>query len=242
MATLQECCEQLRDGVLNYNPNQVAEAAKEVAAQGYNAQAAVFDGLLAGMRLVGEHYEHGYFVPEVLLCTEALSAGLDILKPHLSKHDLGVKGQVVMGAVQDDDVYENAVQFECTNCSLVPNLEYDASKNVIKGLFEVAGFQVHDLGRNVSLNAFVANHLKTDSGILCLLAVMPNTTNGIDEMIRKIKEKNSKCRIVIGGTPVTKGISGKWGVDGYSFNTDNTLRATMRMLDILKDLYDTRLS
>ncbi len=219
MASFQECCEQLKDGVINYNRDQVAKAAQEVVDQGYNAHEAVFDGMVAGMQVVGKYYEDQYyFVPEMLMCAQALYAGLDILKPHIPKKDFGVKGQVVMGVVQGD--------------------VHDIGKNIVKVMFEVAGFDVHDLGRDVPLDDFVKEQLNTDSDIVCLSAMMTTTMYGMREVIRKIKEKNPKCRIMIGGAPVTEDIAGKWGADAYADDANNALKEAMRMLASLKDMYE----
>jgi methanogenic corrinoid protein MtbC1 len=235
LATLPECCDQLKDSVLNFNRDQVAQAAAEVVSRGYDVHRAVFDGLLAGMLLVGERYEADYWLPEVLLCTEALNDGLAILRPHLSQPDWGIEGEVVLGVAQDDETYANAAQFECTNCSLVPNFELDAAKGVVKGLFDAAGFRVHDLGRNVPLSELV-RALETDSDVICLLALVTGTPGGLNQAIRQIKEKNPRGQILIGGRLVTAQAGGEWGIDGYSFNGGNALREALGLLTALQHL------
>ena len=95
--------------------------------EGLDAYDAIMNGLAAGMEIVGDLYDRQeYFVPEILMCADALYVGLDILKPHMKKDDsTGVKGQVVIGTVQGD--------------------VHDIGKNLIKMMFDVAGFTVHDL-------------------------------------------------------------------------------------------------
>jgi methanogenic corrinoid protein MtbC1 len=115
---------------------------------------------------------------------------------------------------------------------------HDIGKNIVGVMFEVAGFDVHDLGRDVPLDEFVKEQLKTDSDMVCLSAMMTTTMYGMREVIRKIKEKNPKCRIMIGGAPVTEDIAGKWGADGYAQDANNALREAMKMLSTLKDLYE----
>lgn len=238
MATLEECCERLKDGVFNYNREQVTRAAQEVVALGYDARRAVFDGLLAGMPLVADYYEQCYFVPEVLLCTEALYAGLHVLQPQITEPGPGVTGQVVTGVVLDDEAYRRAADFECTNCSLVPNMEYDAGRNMVRGLFEAAGFRVHDSGRNVRLNEFVQEHLRTDCEILCLPAIMTTGANGLRKAVLQIRARNPRCRIVIGGNPLTDGDPTTWEAAATSQDTYNPLRTAFRMLTTLRDLDD----
>ena len=141
----QEILKALDEGVVEYEEDQVKEAAQRALDEGLNAYDAVMNGLAAGMEKVGKLYDQQeYFVPELLMCADALYIGLDILKPHINMEDLGdkPKGQVVIGTVQGD--------------------VHDIGKNIIKLMFEVAGFTVHDLGRDVPLEKFVEEQLRTD--------------------------------------------------------------------------------
>jgi corrinoid protein of di/trimethylamine methyltransferase len=207
----------LKDGVINYDEEAVVAAAKEVLAEGIDAGKAVFEGLVAGMEEVGRLYEEQeYFVPELLMCADALYAGLDVLKPHMEKKDLGVTGVVVMGVVQGD--------------------VHDIGKNIVKMMFDVAGFTVYDLGRDVPLEKFVEEQLRTDSDLVCLSAMMTTTMVGMKDIIRKIKEKNPKCKIMIGGAPVSEEIAEKFGADGYAKDASNALKDAINMLATLRKL------
>ncbi|MGB9847360.1 MAG: B12-binding domain-containing protein, partial [Desulfotomaculales bacterium] len=147
----QELLEKLASGVVNFDEEQVREAATEWLGLGLDPNKAVFEGLVKGMQECGRLYEEQeYFVPELLMCADALYAGLDILKPHMKSEEAGVRGQVVMGVVQGD--------------------VHDIGKNLVKVMFEAAGFVVHDLGRDVPLEKFVEEQLRTDSDIVALSA------------------------------------------------------------------------
>jgi len=138
-----ELLAQLKDGVVNFDEDAVRDTANEVVAIGMDAEKAVFEGLVPGMEEVGRLYEEQeYFVPEMLMCADALYAGLDILKPQMKKRDGAVRGTVVMGVVQGD--------------------VHDIGKNIVKMMFDVAGFEVHDLGRDVPLERFVEEQLRTE--------------------------------------------------------------------------------
>jgi len=111
---MQELLQALRDGVVNMDVEKVREAAQEVLDEGFSPYDAVMDGLAAGMEIVGDRYEkHEYFVPELLICADALYAGLDILKPHikLDDPDQRAKGVVVIGTVEGDvhDIGKNLI-------------------------------------------------------------------------------------------------------------------------------------
>jgi len=213
----QELFQALKQGVIDYDEDAVKEAAQAVVDEGIDAYKAVFDGLVEGMNEVGRMYEEQeYFVPEMLMCADALYAGLAILKPHIQKKDMGIKGTVVMGVVQGD--------------------VHDIGKNIVKMMFDVAGFDVHDLGRDVPLDKFVEEQLKTDSELVLLSAMMTTTMVGMKDIIAKIKEKNPNVKIMIGGAPVSEDLAGKWGADGFAKDANNALKDALNMVKALKDM------
>jgi len=213
----QEILDQLKQGVIDYDEDAVIAAANEALAQNVNPHTAVFDGLVLGMVEVGRLYEEQeYFVPEMLMCADAMYAGLNILKPHMSQKEGASKGVVVMGVVQGD--------------------VHDIGKNIVRMMFDASGFEVHDLGRDVPLDKFVEEQLKTDSDLVCLSAMMTTTMVGMKEIIEKIKEKNPKCKIMIGGAPVTGDIAARWGADGYARDANNALKDAINMIASLKTI------
>ncbi|MCG8400106.1 MAG: cobalamin-dependent protein [Firmicutes bacterium] len=218
-ALKQELHEKLKNGVINYDEDMVAEAAKAVVENGLDASEAVFEGLVSGMQVVGDLYEEQeYFVPELLMCADAMYVGLDILKPHMEKKDLGMTGVVVMGVVQGD--------------------VHDIGKNIVKMMFDVAGFEVYDLGRDVPLEKFVEEQLRTDSDLVCLSAMMTTTMVGMRDIIKQIREKNPKVKIMIGGAPVSEDIANVFGADGYAKDASNALKDAINMLGALKQLQE----
>ena len=213
----QEILDKLKQGVIDYDEDAVMAAANEALAQNVDPHSAVFDGLVLGMVEVGRLYEEQeYFVPEMLMCADAMYAGLNILKPHMIKKDGDSKGVVVMGVVQGD--------------------VHDIGKNIVRMMFDASGFEVHDLGRDVPLDKFVDEQLKTDSDLVCLSAMMTTTMVGMKEVIEKIKEKNPNCKIMIGGAPVTGDIASRWGADGYARDANNALKDAINMISSLKSI------
>ena len=188
MATKEELHKQLYDGAVNYQEEQVKEAANQVVENKYEALEAIMDGLAVGMEEVGRLYEaNEYFVPEVLMCADALYAGLDILRPYVPEKSTDMKAQVVIGSIQGD--------------------VHDIGKNLVKMMFDVAGWQVHDLGRDVPLESFVEKQLDTSSEVVAMSAMMTTTMLGMKKVIAMIKEKNPDCLIMLGGAPVTKDVA-----------------------------------
>lgn len=213
----QELLKALTDRVVNYDEEGVVEVVNTALSEGIDPHKAVFDGLVLGMQECGRLYEEQeYFVPELLMCADAMYAGLGILRPLIKSDESKIKGQVVMGVVQGD--------------------VHDIGKNIVKMMFDAAGFTVHDLGRDVPLEMFVEEQLKTESEIVALSAMMTTTMVGMREIIKKIKEKNPKAKIMIGGAPVTEEIAAKWGADGYAKDANNALKDAIKMISSLREI------
>ncbi|HET6513713.1 MAG TPA: cobalamin-dependent protein [Thermodesulfovibrionales bacterium] len=213
----KELLERLKNAVIQYDEDSSKEAAQEALDVGMNANDAIFNGLVSGMEEVGRLFEaQEYFVPELLMCADALYAGLDILKPHVHQLDLGVKGSVVIGTVEGD--------------------VHDIGKNIVKMMFDVAGFTVYDLGRDVPLDKFVEEQIRTDSDLVCLSAMMTTTMTGMKKVIDNLHAKNPNVKIMIGGAPVSQDIAEKWGADGYAKDANNALKDAIDMISSLKKL------
>lgn len=213
----QEILEKLKNAVIQFDEDASKEGAEEALKEDINANDAIFNGLVSGMEEVGRLFEaQEYFVPELLMSADALYVGLDILKPHVKQLDLGVKGSVVIGTVEGD--------------------VHDIGKNIVKMMFDVAGFEVYDLGKDVPLDKFVEEQIKTDSELVCLSAMMTTTMVGMKKVIDDLKAKNPDIKIMIGGAPVSKDIAEKWGADGYSTDANNALKDAINMVSSLKKM------
>jgi len=215
----KEVFAKLKEAVVEYDEDMSKEYAQIALDEEINPNDAIFDGLVSGMQEVGKLFDaQEYFVPELLMCADALYAGLDILKPHVKQMDLGVKGSVVIGTVEGD--------------------VHDIGKNIVKMMFDVAGFQVYDLGRDVPLDKFVEEQMKTESDLVCLSAMMTTTMSGMQKVIKDLKEKNPNVKIMIGGAPVSSDIADKFGADGYADNANNALKDAINMIGSLKKMKD----
>jgi corrinoid protein of di/trimethylamine methyltransferase len=216
MAEMKELLKTLKDGIVNYRIQEVSDAAQQVLDEGHDPLDAVMNGLAAGMEEVGQLFEdEEYFVPEVLMCADALYAGLDILKPHIPKQDDVVTGQLVIGSVEGD--------------------VHDIGKNIVKMMFDIAGWDVHDLGRDVPLEKFVEEQLRTESEIVAMSAMMTTTMQGMKRAIDMIREKNPDVAIMLGGAPVTKETADLFGADGYAESAGNAVSEAIKMISRLRE-------
>jgi len=217
-AKKNELLKRLADGVLNFEEDDVRAAAEETLEHGFDAYEAIMEGLAKGMNEASRLWdEEEYFVPELLLCADALYAGLNILRPHVSPQDQqNTRGVVVIGTVQGD--------------------VHDIGKNLVKMMFEVAGFEVHDLGKDVELESFVEEQLKTNAELVCLSAMMTTSMLGMERVIKMIREKNPNVKIMIGGAPVTGEIVDRFGADATADSASNALKEALKMVESLREM------
>ncbi|RJQ49832.1 MAG: cobalamin-binding protein [Nitrospiraceae bacterium] len=210
-----ELINKLKDDVINYKVEDAKKHAQEAVNAKVDAYTMTMEGLAGGMAVVSEKFDsHEYFVPETLLCAKALYAALDILKPHIKMQKGAVRGQVVLGVLQGD--------------------VHDLGKNLIKAVFEAAGWTVHDLGRDVPLQKFVDEQMRTDSDIVMLSALMTTSMVGMKKVIPMIREKNPNVKIMIGGAPISEKTVEEFGADSTADNAPNALQEAIHMVDVLK--------
>ncbi len=212
-----EILKELHAAVVAYDEDKTAEWSKTALDEGVDPYTAIIDGLAAGMEKVGELYnKKEYFVPELLMCADALYAGLDILRPHVKDKEAQVKGQVVIGTVEGD--------------------VHDIGKNLVKLMFEVAGWTVHDLGKDVKLEKFVEEQLRTDADIVALSALMTTSMLAMPKVIEMIRARNPNVAIMLGGAPVTGDIAKLYGADGYASSAGNAVQEALQMISQLRQM------
>ncbi len=136
MSLKEELLKRLSDGVVEMEEDDVEEAAKEYLEAGYPAFDGIMEGLVDGMNRASQLYEEEeYFVTDVLLCSDAMYVGLDILRPYLPEESGEGKIKGIIGVVEGDT--------------------HDIGKNLVKIMMETAGFEMIDLGRDVPLEQFI---------------------------------------------------------------------------------------
>jgi 5-methyltetrahydrofolate--homocysteine methyltransferase len=157
------------------------------------------DGMIAAMKEVGKRFEDGeYFVPEMLIAARAMQAGMSLLKPYLLGNDVKSAGKVVIGTVKGD--------------------LHDIGKNLVALMLEGAGFEVKDLGVDVSPEKFVETILSDGANIVALSALLTTTMPNMEATIKAVQQAGlrDKVKIIIGGAPITQDYASQIGADGYS--------------------------
>ena len=211
-ARKKEILQKLIEAVVEFNEDAAKEWSEVAINEGIDAYEAIMDGLAAGMGRVGELYDRQeYFVPEMLMCADALYCGLDILKAHINKATVKSLGTVVIGTVQGDI--------------------HDIGKNLVKLMFEVSGYQVVDLGHDVPPERFLEEQEKVNADIVALSAMMTTTMMGMKKVIKIIREKNPNVAIMIGGAPVNQQIATLFGADGYADSAGKAVQEAKNVLN-----------
>jgi len=209
---IQELLKGIRDAVVTYDEETCAQLCSAALEEGIDAYDAVTHGLAAGMDKVGELYaNHEYFVPELLLCSDALYAGLGILRPHLKMDQAKVKGQLVIGVVEGDI--------------------HDIGKNLVKTMFEAAGWDVYDLGKDVELNRFVEEQQRTNAEVVALSALMTTSMMAMPKVIGILKAQNHNVKVMVGGAPLTPDIAKQYGADGYAPDAVTAVQEAVKLLE-----------
>lgn len=213
----KEILKALHDSVYDFEEDDAVKWSKIAVEEGVDPFTATMDGLAAGMIDAGEAYNRKeYFVPELLMAADAIYAGLAILKPAIkaSGRSSEVKGSIVLGVVEGD--------------------VHDIGKNLVKMMFEVAGWDVHDLGKDVPLDKFVEEQVKTGADVVGLSALMTTSMLAMPVVIKKLREKNPNVRVMLGGAPINPDVVEKYGADGWSKTAGTAVDEAINLLKMLK--------
>jgi len=211
----QELIKGLYDAVINMDEEAAADFSHTILEEDVDVYQAVVNGLTAAMEKVGELYtSQEYFVPELLLCSDALYAGLDILKPHIKAEETEAKGRIVIGVVEGDI--------------------HDIGKNLVRIMFDAAGWTVHDLGKDVKLERFVEEQQRTNADIVALSALMTTSMLAIPKVVQMVKAQDPNIAVMVGGAPLTREIARSYGADGYADNAGEAVAEAISMLNRLK--------
>lgn len=187
--------------VIEGNLNDIQGLTNQALAEGISAKEILDQGLMPGMDHVGVEFKAGnMFVPEVLRSAKTMSSAMEILKPILTASGVKMVGKVVLGTVKGD--------------------LHDIGKNLVGMMCEGAGFDVVDLGKDISPEAFVAAVKEHNPDIVGMSALLTTTMRTMEGTIKALEEAGlrDKVKVMVGGAPVTKDFAEKIGADAYASN------------------------
>lgn len=213
MKSKEELLKELSDCVFDMEDEEVVDVANEYIACGYDPQEGMLQGLVDGMKRASAMYEEGeYFVPELIVCSDAMYAGIEVFQKEMPDSEDSKIGKVVIGVVEGDT--------------------HDIGKNLVRIMLETGGFDVHDLGRDVPVDTFVDYVKNNDVDILCMSSLMTTTMPGMPAVIEKLKEMGirDKVKIMVGGAPISQGFADKIGADGYTRNAIEAVKFAQKLV------------
>jgi len=191
--------EALRENLIAGKADEVRKNVEEALSLGISAQTILNEGLVKAMDVVGEKFKaNEIYVPEVLVAARAMHAGMDVLKPLFVKQGVKKIGKIVIGTVSGD--------------------LHDIGKNLVAVMMEGAGFEVVDLGVDVSQEKFVDAVREEKPTFLGMSALLTTTMLSMPKVIDVLKEAGlrDKVKVIVGGAPVSREFAQEIGADGYA--------------------------
>src|SRR6476660_5380955 len=194
---------------------EVEQMTKDALAEGRHFSEVLAEGLIAGMSVVGEDFKHNIlYVPEVLIAARAMKAGMSVLKPLLSAKDSGAEriGTLLMGTVRGD--------------------LHDIGKNLVCMMAEGAGFQVHDIGVDQSIEKFLAAADKCKPDIIGMSALLTTTMTYMKVVIDGFHERGlDNIKMAVGGAPISQMYADEIGADGYGQDASSAVDLFLRLVE-----------
>jgi 5-methyltetrahydrofolate--homocysteine methyltransferase len=204
--------EELRATMVDGDSKEAVAKVSQGLAEGIDAGTLLREGLIAGMAEVGQLYENGdIFVPEMLVAARAMNAALTVLKPHLVDQGVASSGKVAIGTTQGD--------------------LHDIGKNLVAMMLEGSGYEIVDLGVDVSAEKFI-QAIHDGAQVVAMSALLTTTMTNMQAAIEAIKAAGlrDQVRIIIGGAPITKSYADEIGADGYAEDASSAVRLVKKVL------------
>jgi len=185
----------------------VKELVQQALDRGIDLRHIVMEGLTEAMKIVGEKFEaKEYFIPDMLASAETVGTAMDILAPHMAKSGMATKGKVVMATVKGD--------------------LHDIGKNIVTIILKGAGYEVKDLGADITPEQIVAIVRDEKPNIIGLSALLTTTMTAMKETIDSLSQAGlrDKVKVIIGGAPTSAEFAAEIGADGYGVDAFHAVR------------------
>jgi 5-methyltetrahydrofolate--homocysteine methyltransferase len=205
--------EAVYNAVLDGDAKGAKEGVQAALDAGVPAESILKDGLIAAMTEVGRLFEENeYFVPEMLVAARAMQQGLAIIKPQLAEGGATPMGKVIVGTVKGD--------------------LHDIGKNLVAMMLEGSGFEVIDLGTDVSPEKFVKGVIEHKPQVIGMSALLTTTMPSMSGTVQALQEAGvrDQVKVMVGGAPVTDEFAKRIGADGYSPDASSAVRLARSLM------------
>lgn len=213
MANKEELIQELSDAIISCKKDVVL-AAVEKAKEVMEPAEIIDKGLAAGMNEVGVLFERGkLFLPHVMMAADAMTAGVAVLEADMPEGSESKKIGVIVNGTVEGDVH-------------------DIGKSIVSTMLQSAGFEVHDIGRDVPLRNFIEKAKEVKANMIGLSALMTTTLPGQKEVIELLKEEGMRenVKVMVGGAPATQAWAEKIGADCYAENASEAVAKAKELL------------
>ncbi len=203
----------LYDAIVAGKLEPAVEVTKEAVAEGVEPQVIINDYMVKAMGEVGQRFQDGKaFVPQLLMAGRAMKGALELLKPLLQGNASVTLGKVVIGTVKGD--------------------LHDIGKNLVASMLEGCGFEVINVGIDVSAEKFVEAVKTNHADILCMSALLTTTMTYMPEVIKALEAAGirDQVKVMVGGAPVSQGFATEIGADGYSDNANSAVTVAKQLI------------
>jgi len=210
-----EILTQIKDYLCQGDDQQVLQLVIKAIQEKISAKEILEKGLLAGMNIISERFKnHEIFLPDVLLASKAMHAGLEQIKPLLIDARVPSLGKVVLGTVQGD--------------------LHDIGKNLVGIMLKGAGFEVIDLGKGITPEKFLEAAQAQQARVIGMSALLTTTMPVMQKMVLLLKEKDlqGKIKTIIGGAPVTEAYARQIGADAYAYDAANAVEKIKELIKV----------
>ncbi|HLR34296.1 MAG TPA: corrinoid protein [Tissierellales bacterium] len=204
---------ELSESVIDMDEDKAAEVSNTFIEKKFDAYEGIANGLAIGMGEAGRLYEEEeYYIPELLMCSDAMYAGMDVLKPHIKREETEERYKAVVGVVEGDT--------------------HDIGKNLFKIMLETTGFEVYDLGRDVPPVEFIKKAREINADLIGLATLMTTTMDNMKDVISLLEEEGIREDVIVmvGGGPVSQSFADQIGADGYSPEASRAARLAKKLV------------
>jgi 5-methyltetrahydrofolate--homocysteine methyltransferase len=201
----------LADAIIKGDQNTAVTITRAALKEGIPAERVLNEGLIAGMDVIGVRFKKNeVYIPEVLIAARAMKSAMEILGPELIKAGVEPVGKFVIGTVQGD--------------------LHDIGKNLVAMMLKGAGFEVIDLGVDVSPEKFVERAKAAGAQLVGISALLTTTMPAMEKTVKAIKAAKVSAKVMIGGAPVTQGYADRISADGYAADAATAVEIAKRLV------------
>ena len=206
---------EIADNLIKGKAPEVKELVQRAIDEGEDVEKVLNEGLVAGMSVVGAKFKaNEFYVPEVLIAARAMKAGMGILRPILAEKNIKGIGTVVLGTVRGD--------------------LHDIGKNLVAMMLEGAGFEIIDLGVDVSPEKFIETAKEKKADVVGLSALLTTTMPSMKDVVKAVGDSGlkDKVKVMIGGAPLTQSYADEIGADGYAPDAASAVDEIKQLLGV----------